>query len=66
MKQFEKWWSRFEPQIDPDTYDGNETEIRKAIGRCAHRAALKWIKDAGVITDGELAGRLIKEELNEY
>ena len=40
MKSFETWWSKFEPQIDPSTYNGNENEVRKAIGRCTWGAAL--------------------------
>jgi len=44
MSEFKKWWLKFEPQIDPDTYNGDEKEIRKAIARCAHRATLKWVQ----------------------
>jgi len=43
MKAFEKWWAAFEPQIDPDTYNGDEKEIRKAIARCTHRNTLRWL-----------------------
>lgn len=29
------------------------------------KAALEWIKEEGVICDGDLAGKLIKEELED-
>ena len=53
MKEFDKWY-----KLDW----GNSLEESCAAER-AWRAALEWIKYAGVITD--YAEKLIEEELNE-
>jgi len=68
MKEFEKWWLKFEPQIDPDTYNGNEKEIRKAVARCTYRAALGWVLGQhchGDWDDGSALETAIKQELRE-
>lgn len=65
MKNFEKWWIEFEPQIDPNTYD-TEIEVRKAIGRCCHRQAYESIKkELEYPTNLDGIDAFIDEELNE-
>ena len=44
MIMFERWWAVFERQIDRDTYAGNESHVRRAVARCAHREALEWVR----------------------
>jgi len=73
MQAFDKWWAVFEPQIDPDTYNGDEKEIRKAIARCTHRNTLRWVlsKRFKVVnfgcgtSDDFIRVEVIKKELDE-
>lgn len=43
LVELKKWWDRFELQINPDTYGGDEIAIRRAIGRCTWKAALAFV-----------------------
>ena len=68
MKAFEEWWKKIKPQIDLNTYDGNEDEIRKAIARCNWRAALEWVKTLGSKVEKGIfieIAELINEELKD-
>lgn len=56
MKEFERW-------IEQKTFYDKNTELRIAAA-FAWKAALEWIKYEGVLSDIELAGTLIDEELN--
>lgn len=60
MKEFEKW---FKKPKDFHFATQNVTVKLAYETALAWRAALEWIRFEGVICDEELAGKLIKEEL---
>lgn len=66
MKTFKEWWEKFKPQIDPDTYNGDEDQIRKAVARCTWRTALEEILKRFEISHSE-SGIIdwIKDELKD-
>lgn len=51
LKRFEERWKHFEPQIDLETYAGDENKIRKAVGRCTWRNAFAYILEIIAVGD---------------
>lgn len=68
MSWFTEWWEKFKPQIDPDTYNGDEDKIREAIARCTYKAALEKAVDnlEQYVEEWDLSDLdEIKEQINE-
>lgn len=60
MKAFEKWLKKDQESGNGWTVSDNALDALEE----GWKAALEWIHSAGVICEGELAGKLIKEELH--
>lgn len=62
MSEFNKWFSKDGSLIPKSGDAGYEGFIER---KKAWKAALRMIKCEGVISDYELAGKIIKDELKE-